>query len=88
MESFHRRFRADFLNREQLWSLFEARVVIEDYRRQHNTRQPHSKLDCQSPARCAARLTPSVTPVELRPPSTEDGQTAADNPLSSLPDRL
>jgi putative transposase len=30
-ESFHGRFRDECLNREQLWTLTEARVVTEDY---------------------------------------------------------
>ena len=32
VESFHGRFRDECLNREQLWTLTEARVVIGDYR--------------------------------------------------------
>ena len=36
VESFHGRFRDECLNREQLWSLMEARVVIEDYRNRYN----------------------------------------------------
>ena len=54
VESFHGRFRDECLNREQLWTLTEARVVIEDYRREYNQRRPHSKLGYQSPARFAA----------------------------------
>ena len=41
-------------NREQLWTLTEARVVIEDYRWQSNHHRPHSKLGYQSPKRFAA----------------------------------
>jgi putative transposase len=37
VESFHGRFRDECLNRETLWSLTEARVVIEDYRQHYNT---------------------------------------------------
>jgi transposase InsO family protein len=33
VESFHGRLRDECLNREQFWTLTEARVVIEDYRR-------------------------------------------------------
>jgi putative transposase len=36
VESFHGRLRDECLNREQLWTLTEARVVIEDYRCQYN----------------------------------------------------
>ena len=49
VESFHGRFRDECLNREQLWTLTEARVVIEDYRCQYNHHRPHSKLGYQSP---------------------------------------
>lgn len=36
IESFHARLRAECLEREQLWTLSEARVVIEEWRHQHN----------------------------------------------------
>jgi transposase InsO family protein len=75
VESFHGRFRDECLNREQLWTLTEARVVIEDYRREYNQRRPHSRLGYQSPARFAAQLTPSPSAVGRRPPSVGDGQT-------------
>jgi putative transposase len=76
VESFHGRFRDECLNREQLWTLTEARVVIEDFRRQYNHQRPHSKLGYQSPARYAQQLTPSPAPVGLRPPCAGDGQTS------------
>lgn len=44
VESFHGRFRDECLNREQLWTLTEARVVIEDFRHRYNHLRPHSKL--------------------------------------------
>jgi putative transposase len=75
VESFHGRFRDECLNREQLWTLTEARVVIEDYRQNYNQRRPHSRLGYQSPARFAAQRTPSPSAVGLRPPSVGDGQT-------------
>jgi transposase InsO family protein len=76
VESFHGRLRDECLNREQFWTLTEARVVIEDYRREYNTFRPHSKLGYLSPARFAARKTaPSPSPVGLRPPCAGDGQT-------------
>jgi putative transposase len=75
VESFHGRFRDECLNREQLWTLTEARVVIEDFRIQYNTQRPHSKLGYRSPAKYAAQLSRSPAPVGLRPPSTGDRQT-------------
>ena len=50
-------------HREQLWTLTEARVVIEDYRREYNQRRPHSRLGYQSPARFAAQCSPSPSAV-------------------------
>jgi len=44
VESFHGRFRDEYLNREQLWPLPEARVVVGDYRREYNQERPHSRL--------------------------------------------
>lgn len=88
VESFHGRFRDECLTRETLWSLTEARVVIEDYRQHYNTQWPHSQLGYQSPARFAAHLTPSLAPVGLRPPSAKDGQHTTDNPTSSPQDPL
>jgi transposase InsO family protein len=75
VESFHGRFRDECLNREQFWTLTEARVLIEDYRGQYNHHRPHSKLGYLSPVRFAAtQITPSPSPVELRSPSAGDGQ--------------
>ena len=79
VESFHGRFRDECLNREQLWTLTEARVVIEDFRREYNQLRPHSKLGYQTPVCFAQQLTPSPAPVGLRPPFAKDGQTNNDN---------
>jgi hypothetical protein len=62
------------LNREQLWTLTEARVVIGDYRCEYNQLRPHSRLGYMSPARFVAQLCPSSATVGLRPPSAKDGQ--------------
>jgi putative transposase len=92
VESFHSRFRDECLNREQLWTLTEARVVIEDYRVKYNRIRPHSKLGYQSPARYAASLYPSLAPVrpaEPGLPSARDGQLASTvSPSTNLPGRL
>jgi transposase InsO family protein len=37
IESFHARFREEYLNREQFWTLTEVRVVIEDWRYKYNS---------------------------------------------------
>jgi hypothetical protein len=54
VESFHSRFRDEYLNREQLWTLTEARVVIEDFRQDYNAERPHSSLGYFSPQRFVA----------------------------------
>jgi len=74
VESFHGRFRDECLNREQLWTLTEARVVIGDYRSEYNQLRPHSRLGYLSPARFVAQLYPSSASVGLRPPFAKDGQ--------------
>ena len=43
-ESFNARFRDELLNRELFYSLREAQIVIEDWRKHYNTRRPHSAL--------------------------------------------
>ena len=70
VESFHGRFRDECLNQEMLWTLTEARVVIEDFRCEYNERRPHGKLGYHCPARFAA-LQRELTPASL----TEAGQT-------------
>ena len=90
VESFHGRFRDECLNREQRWTLTEARVVIEDYREHYNRSRPHSKLGYRSPAAYAATLSPSLAPVrpaEPGLPSARDGQPAAIISTSTDPDR-
>ncbi|MST00590.1 MAG: transposase [Pedosphaera sp.] len=59
VESFHGRFRDECLNREQLWTLTEARVVAGDFRQKYNQVRPHSRLGYVSPAVFAAQLCPS-----------------------------
>jgi len=83
VESFHGRFRDECLNREQLWTLTEARVVIGDYRSEYNQLRPHSRLGYLSPARFVAQLCPSPAPVGLRPPSAKDGQNQNENITST-----
>ena len=43
-ESFNARFRDELLNREIFYSLREARVIIEEWRKHYNTKKPHSAL--------------------------------------------
>jgi len=49
VESFHAKFRDGCLNREIFGNLLEAKVVVEDWRRQYNEQRPHSSLGYQTP---------------------------------------
>jgi putative transposase len=54
IESFHSRLREECLEREQLWTLSEARVVIEDWRNEYNHVRPHRSLKLETPKHFAA----------------------------------
>jgi len=49
-ESFNGKLRDECLNGEIFYSLKEARIVIEQWRVQYNTRRPHSSLGYRPPA--------------------------------------
>jgi transposase InsO family protein len=49
IERFHSRFRDERLEREQLWTLTEARIVLEDWRREYNEARPHKSLGLETP---------------------------------------
>ena len=50
VESFDARLRDELLDGEVFYSLAEARVVIEGWRRHYNTVRPHSSLGYRPPA--------------------------------------
>ena len=74
IESFNARLREECLNREQLWTLTEARVVIDDWRWKYNNFRPHRSLgyitplefaqeearQCRDSDRAAPSLRPSI----------------------------
>jgi len=49
-ESFNSKLRDELLNGEMFYSLAEARIVIEQWRRYYNTERPHSSLGYKPPA--------------------------------------
>ncbi|MBK7845096.1 MAG: transposase [Bdellovibrionales bacterium] len=49
-ESFNSKMRYEFLNGEIFYSLFEAQVLIEKWRKHYNTVRPHSSLRGKVPA--------------------------------------
>ena len=56
IESFHARLREECLNREMLYTLTEARVVIEDWRWKYNHLRPHGSLGYISPIEFEQKL--------------------------------
>ena len=53
IESFNGKFRDEFLNRELLDTLLEARVLTAQWRQHYNTERPHSALGYRPPAPAA-----------------------------------
>jgi len=49
-ESFNARFRDELLNGEIFYSLKEAQIIIEQWRKHYNTKRPHSALGYRPPA--------------------------------------
>ncbi len=66
IESFNGRMRDELLAREIFYSLKEAQVLIEMWRRQYNTIRPHSSLGYRPPAPAAVVVKPTqIQPVGL-----------------------
>jgi putative transposase len=67
IESFNNRLRKECLNRNHWNTLFEARVVIGDFKKEHNHRHRHSALGYRTPAEYAAgcRCTHTSTACEI-----------------------
>ena len=63
IESFNNRLRKECLNRNHWTTLFEARVVIGDFKEEHNTRHRHSALGYLTPAEYAAACSHTHYPV-------------------------
>ena len=49
-ESFNARFRDELLDGEIFYSLKEAQILIEQWRKHYNTKRPHSALGYRPPA--------------------------------------
>ena len=60
-ESFNARFRDELLNGEIFYTLREAQIIIEQWRRHYNTVRPHSALVYRPPA------SESIVPMDQRP---------------------
>ena len=57
-ESFNGKLRDELLNGEIFYSLKEAKVVIEQWRKYYNTKRPHSALGYRPPAPVACSPMP------------------------------
>jgi len=62
IESFNGKLRDELLNREIFYTLEEAKILIEHWRREYNTVRPHSSLGYRPPAPEAIRPEPVTGP--------------------------
>ena len=69
-ESFNGKLRDELLNGEIFYSLHEAKVLIEQWRRHYNTIRPHSALGYRPPA------PQTIVPKRAGPPFAMDGLRA------------
>ena len=63
-ESFNGKLRDELLNVEIFYSLKEAQIVIEQWRKHYNTYRPHSSLGYRPPAPQMSRPTFCAKPIE------------------------
>jgi putative transposase len=68
-ESFNGKLRDELLNGEVFYSLKEARIVIEQWRRHYNTVRPHSSLNYRPPAPEAIAWPASQPMAQMLPPN-------------------
>ena len=61
-ESFNGRMRDELLNGEIFYTLREAQIIIESWRRHYNAKRPHSALGYRPPA------PETIIPLAQRPP--------------------
>ena len=78
IESFNGKLRDELLDGEIFYTLREAQVLIERWRRHHNTVRPHSSLGYRPPAPAARQLwAPGLAPLG-HPLQTGRGQRIRD----------
>ena len=61
LTKFNARLRDELLNGEVFYSLREAQILIEEWRKHYNTKRPHSALGYRPPA------PETIVPMEPRP---------------------
>ncbi|WP_422394979.1 integrase core domain-containing protein [Nocardia vulneris] len=92
--SFNRRLRTEYLNRNHWTSLLEARVMIGDFKTEHNHRHRHSALGYLTPAEYAARCSHTHHSVAcgiirtwINNPDSKTGWIRYRGPVSCMADR-
>jgi putative transposase len=80
VESFNARLRDELLECEIFYSLREAEVVIESWRRHYNTVRPHASLRFRPPAPEVVMPTFAAWPAALRRPASPTTQVVAPRP--------
>lgn len=75
-ESFNSKLRDELLNGEIFYSLAEAKVIIDAWRRYYNTERPHSSLGYKPPTPQAI-----VMPATPRGPAPSSAQAIAGKPI-------
>ena len=73
-ESFNGKFRDEYLNGELFYTLAEAKILIERWRREYNEFRPHSSLGYRPPAP-ETRLSRPPAPVQIQQPAWVFGLT-------------
>ena len=63
IESFNGRLRDELLNREIFYTLQEAKIIIERWRKEYNTIRPHSSLNYRPPAPEAVLMPIQASPL-------------------------
>ena len=80
VESFNARLRDELLDGEIFYSLREAEVVIESWRRHYNGVRPHASLGFRPPAPEVVLPTFAAWPAALRRPASPTLQAVAPKP--------
>ena len=80
VESFNARLRDELLEGEVLYTLREAEVVIESWRRHYNSVRPHASLGFRPPAPEVVLPTFAAWPAALRRAASPTMQTVAPKP--------
>ena len=80
VESFNARLRDELLDGEIFYTLREAEVVIESWRRHYNSVRPHASLGFRPPAPEVVLPTFAAWPAALRRPASPTMQTVAPKP--------